>query len=783
MALLSTTPGRFRPEQLFQPGSIAVLGPASAVGAQVMSNLVEGGFKGEVWPVELVAGLGAAPDLAVVCALDGPIAPVFQALAELGTRLAVVVCMADGVGPAARAAGIRALGPGSFGVMVPKLRLNLSRAHLPPRPGRLALVSQSAALCRVVMDWAEPNGVGFSTIVGIGGNADIGFALVLDWLSRDPDTGAILLDIRNIRDPRRFISAARAAARQRPVVAIRAGGRLADPAGGTDAAFNAVLRRCGVLGVASLADLLAAAETLTRARPARGEALAIVTNAIGPAQLAADAVLRNGLALADLAPATRQVVELAQPGAFGGRTTDAVPGSRHIAYAGPDDPIRLAELAALLGGAPEVGGVLVVHAPTGPGDNAAMLAVGGAAKAMKVPLLACAMGETTGAAHRRGLGDSGVPAFAAPEDAVRGFLHLVQHRRNRAAARELPDSNLQDLGVDGPAAVGVLSAVQPGEELSRSAVRDLLAAYGIATGTIPGRIALRATVTEDAMFGPIIAFGHGGPAGALKPDLAVDLPPLNHMLALSLVAQTVVSAAIATVPGGHEAVADLLARISQLVVDVPQIAALTIDPLHLDETGLRADGARIRLRAEGAARLAIPPYPGEWLRTHEAAGETLVIRPIRPEDATAHQAFFARLSPQDVRYRFFSAIRALSAEQVVRLTQVDYEREMALIAVRPGDPTLGRGEETVGVARLVREIDRGTAEFAVVVQGDMKGRGVAGALMRHLLDWGRSMGVREVEGQVLADNAPMLAFVRKLGFTVRRMPGDPDVMEARLALA
>jgi acetyltransferase len=181
------------------------------------------------------------------------------------------------------------------------------------------------------------------------------------------------------------------------------------------------------------------------------------------------------------------------------------------------------------------------------------------------------------------------------------------------------------------------------------------------------------------------------------------------------------------------------------------------------------------LRADATSRLAILPYPTEWVRRHDSGGEVVVIRPIRPEDAAAHAALFARLSPEDVRYRFFSAIRALSAEQIARLTQVDYEREMALVAVRPNG-------DTVGVARLVREMDTGEAEFAVVVQADAKGHGIAGALMRHLLDWGRSKGVREVVGQVLADNAPMLAFIRKLGFKVRRSPGDADIMEARLAL-
>lgn len=764
MTLLPTAHGTFRPEFLFRPRSVAVIGASSAVGRAVLANLSAGGFAGGVWAAEEVGGLAEAAELGVVCALAGPIGPVFRALAGMGTRTCVVLCMAEGVGEAARAAGIRALGPGSFGVVVPKLGLNLSQAHLPPRAGRLALVSQSAALCRVVLDWAEPNGVGFSTIAGIGGNADIDFGLVLDWLSRDADTGAILLDIRRIRHPRRFISAARAAARLRPVVAIHAGMRLADPDGMAGAAFGAALRRCGVLEVSSLADMLAAAETLTRARPARGEGLAIVTNAIGPAWMAADAALRDGVALAALSEATRQVVGLARRGAFG-------PRGESIVYAGADAPMRLGEMAALLAGAPEVGGVLLVHAPTGAGDAAAMQAVAAAGQVMKVPLLVCAMGHSTGEAHRRLLADAGVPAFATPEEAVRGFSHLVQHRRIRAAARELPDSVVPDLGIDAAAAARALAGAAPGE-LAPAATRALLAAYGIAMGEAGGAVG-RVVLRDDALFGPVLGVGGAGR------DLAVDLPPLNLALAGALAARAGVRG-----QEGADAVADLLVRVSQLAVEQPGIAELEIDPLCLDAGGVRAGGARVVLRstgarmverAYGATRLAIPPYPSEWVRHFDARGQDIVIRPIRPEDAAAHAAFFGRLSPEDVRYRFFSAMRALSAEQIARLTQVDYEREMAFVAVRDG--------ETVGVARLVREMDTGGAEFAVVVQADAKGRGVAGALMRQLLEWGRSKGVREVEGQVLADNAPMLGFVRKLGFSVRRMPGDADIMQARLVLA
>ena len=857
--MLRTLPGRFHPEALFRPASVAVIGAETAIGKQVMANLVAGGFSGAILPVGArlkavggilayadVAALPIAPDLAIVATPGEQVGDVMRALGAKGTRAAVVAGDGEGLRGLARETGVRSLGARSFGVAVPGIGLNATRSHIAPRPGRVALVSQSAALCRAVLDWAEPNGVGFSHVVGIGVNDDLGFGRVLDWLSRDGGTGAILLDIRRIKDARAFLSAARAAARLRPVVALRAGMRLQDPTGEADATFIAALQRCGVLCVASLDDLLAAAETLTRAKPVRGEGLAIVTNAIGPAQMAADAALRDGLTLATLAPETLEVLKLKQTSP---RPEPVPPG---LVHADTGNPASLAETAALLAGAKEVGGIIVVHAPTGAGDEAGIAAIVAAASSVKVPLLVCAMGETTGAGHRRRLAAAGIPAFAAPEHAVRGFLHLVQDRRNRAAARELPPSTVLQFVPDRQA-VGRRFAEVRAEgrlTLSQDEAMEVLAAYGVST--VPSRAArsadeaaaiaeglgfpvvlkrrrvarsdpsargdlmldlrdaagvraaaalsggdfecpgfvvqrqigrareLRVQLGDDPLFGPAFRFGQGGTASDVLNDVAVELPPLNLPLAKGLIARTRVAATLKALhdqpPADVEAVAEALVRISQLVVDFPEIAALDINPLFADPAGAFVADAWLSLRTIGeAGHLAIPPYPAELVGSYEAKGTTFEIRPIRPEDAEAHGAFFLRLPAQDVRYRFFSALRSLSAEQLARLTQVDYEREMAFIAVRaPG--------ETVGVARIVRETDSPEGEFAIAVQPDAKGTGVARHLMERLIAWARQQGMSEVVGQVLADNAPMLAFVRRLGFTLRRMPDEPEIMEARLVL-
>jgi acetyltransferase len=861
------TAGRFRLEALFRPDSVAVLGAGTPAGAQVMSNLLAGGFKGAVLPVGVagavsgvlaykdIESLPIPPDLAIICGDGGDASDIFARLARRGTFAAVVIGMCDGVGAAAAATGVRALGPGSFGISVPAIGLHAIRSHLLPRAGRVALVSQSAALCRAVLDWAEPNGVGFSHVVGVGGNTDLGFARVLDWLSRDAGTGAILLDIRLIRDRRLFLSGARAASRLRPVVAMRAGGLLLDPSGAADAAFESALRRAGVLVVDRLEDMLAAAETLTRARPARGDGLVIVTNAIGPAQMAADSALRDGLRLAALSTENREVLKLAVPRAFGPISVAMGPGRvGDIVYVGTDSSIKLAEAAALLAGAREVGGVLIVHAPTGDTDGAGIAAIAAAASGIKVPLLVCVMGETTGAAHRRLLAGAGVPVFATPEQAVRGFHHLVQDRRNRAAARELPPSAVLSIAPERQRVRDVFADVRANGRISLAQDEALavLAAYGIATvpsrsgffasdivesanalgfpvvlkrrrltrpdpharnglvldlhdaahlrdavrvlgdsphgflvqHQVPRARELRVAVADDATFGPTISFGQGGTAADIYRDTAVDLPPLNLPLAHGLIARTRVSAMLGALAdrnaASEEAVADTLVRVSQLVVDFPEIAEIDVNPLFADENGVMAADTWIRLRAadESPPRLALPPYPAELEARFDARDEPLTIRPIRPEDAQAHGEFFQRLSPEDIRYRFFSAMRELSPEQMARMTQVDYEREMAFVAIRHHDDA---PPETVGVARLVCEnADRG--EFAVVVQPDMKGRGLARYLMTRLIEWGRALGLVEIAGQVLAENAPMLAFIRKLGFTIHHLPDEPDVVEARLLL-
>jgi len=836
-----TVPGKkFDPGRVFRPERIALSGADTAIGQRLKANLLAARRE----PVTETA------DLALVADDAAAVPAALASHAASGAKGAIVFSNAANLAALGKAAGIRVLGPHSYGMMLPGLGLNASILPQMPAAGRVALIGQSAALARTVIDWAIPNSVGFSQIVGIGGNTDIGFGLVLDQLSRDPGTNAILVEIDRLRDPRMFHSAARAAARLRPVVALVPGLRLGDAAGNAHAGVEAAFSRAGMLLTGTIGEFLAAAETLTRVKPARGESLAIVANSAAAGRLAADEALAHGITLSRLTPETAQVLALtlgAPPPATGPITVRGAPG-------------RLADAAAMLSAAPEIGGILVVHAPSGEADEVAMEALVACAKTVKIPLLIAAMGDARGADHRHRLAKAGLACFETPEAAISGFRHLLRNRRNRAAARELPPSKVLTEAPDTAAVHQVIAAARAAgaDRLVQDRALAVVAAYNIpvvasrraarpeeaalAAGTIgypvvlklshpempvnrlagsialdlpdgaavraaaraiKTRLAARGDVLEGATFlvqkqaprgaqlrihvadnpslGPLIGFGPGGGDPDDMSGLAVELPPLNLALAHALIARSGVAPLLAARRGAPaadiEAVAATLVRVSQLVIDTPEIFSLDLDPLFAGETGVVATSARILLRPPGAARppLVISPYPAE-LTTHvQVKGEAYTLRPIRPEDADAYAALFSRFTPEDMRYRFFSSMRNMPAEQITRMTDIDYGREMAIIAVHDASGVVAGG------ARLVRnDTDGRTAEFAVAVEPAAKGKGLASALMRAIIAWGKSQNVAEINGQILADNAPMLAFIRKLGFSIHHIPGESDIVEARL---
>jgi acetyltransferase len=290
----------------------------------------------------------------------------------------------------------------------------------------------------------------------------------------------------------------------------------------------------------------------------------------------------------------------------------------------------------------------------------------------------------------------------------------------------------------------------------------------------------------DPVFGPVILFGQGGLAAEVTGDHAVALPPLNAVLARDLVDRTRVARLLAGYrnrpPADMDAILTVLLQLSALVSDIPEIVELDINPLLADADGAIVLDARMRLALADHSRstldrLAIRPYPRELEETVEWNGAPLLLRPVRPEDGAAHLAFFAALTPDDVRYRMFVRVRELQPSQLARFTQIDYDREMAFIATRPGP----HGEpETLAVGRVVADPDNITAEFAVTVRSDLKGQGLGMMMMEKLIGYCRSRGTREIVGEALPQNARLIALVRKLGFEV--IPTGEGVRQLKLTL-
>jgi len=885
--------GPYRLEALFNPRAIAVIGASErpdSVGARVFANLVSGTFAGPVIPVnpkhDELAGrrcfhalseIGQDIDLAVIATPARTVGSVIRDCAEVGIRTAIVHSAGFGeIGPAGKAAeaglidlarrhDVRFLGPNCLGVARPGIGMNATFLEVAPPPGRLALVSQSGALCSAIADWAGPNHLGFSTMVSLGNAVDVDFGDVLGYLTADTGTDAILLYVEGVRHASSFMSALRIAARTKPVIVLKAGRHQKGSAAasthtgaliGSDQVFEAALERAGAVRAVTFTQLFAAAEILSSRKTVQGNRLAIVTNGGGAGVLAADRAGDLGVEVASPSPEPIAALDRLLPEYWShGNPVDI------LGDAGPE---AYGEAVSACLKDPGFDGVLVMLTPqamTSPTD-AAQAVLDAAKGETRKPVLACWMGETSVGEGRNLLSSSGIPDFVAPDQAVEAFAHLARHNLNQRLALELPGP-LSDLPQpDAAGAVMIIEAAlaagremlsdleskavlrafhvpcaitvaadSPSEALTaaetlgfpvamkidspqithksdvggvrtnimsaadvRPAYREMIEAVrearpdaeirGVTIEPMARAADMRELVVgckRDPVFGPVIMFGAGGTMVEILEDNAVSLPPLNEVLAGRLINRTRVSRLLSAYRNrpavDRQAVIEVLMRISDLACELPHVEELDINPLFAGPSGVIAVDARIRVRRPPAAlhryaHMAIAPYPKHLVETAFLAdGTELTIRPIRPEDAESEQAFVSGLSPQAKRFRFMQTINELTPRMLARFTQIDYDREMALIAmIREGVRS-----KQLGVARYAINPDDRSCEFAVVVSDEAQNKGIGTRLMQSLMAAARDHGLKTIEGEVMADNAPMLKLMSDLGFTVRRSVSDPAV--------
>ncbi|MFO1107981.1 MAG: bifunctional acetate--CoA ligase family protein/GNAT family N-acetyltransferase [Bradyrhizobium sp.] len=524
----------YRLSNVLAPRSVALVGASprqGSLGAAILRNIKSAGFTGEIGLVNPrygeIAGMKAvsridrlafAPELVVVTAPAKEIPDIVDAAGRRGAAGAVIVSAGLGHGPgsiseatdrAARAHRMRLIGPNCLGIMMPGAMLNASFAAHMPRSGNLALISQSGAIAAGMVDWAAQKSVGFSGIVSIGDQLDVDIADLLDYFALDRDTGAILLYIEAIRDARKFMSAARAAARIKPIVVVKSG-RMAQGAraaathtgalAGADDVYDAAFRRAGILRVFDLRELFDCAETLGRLKAPLGKRLAMLTNGGGLGVLAVDRLAELGGASAALSPAARQKLNAVLPPTWS--------GSNPIDIIGDADAARYAAALEILLADPGNDAVLVMNVQTAvarASDIAdtvtRVVAAARETRQPAKPVLAVWVGASPAISST--FDAAGIPNFATEDDAVRGFMHLVRYREAIEDLSAVPPSLPADFVPDVTAARAIVqAAVAEGRRwLDPPEVKRLLDAYRIdMVPTLEAVDANQAVVLAESLF-------------------------------------------------------------------------------------------------------------------------------------------------------------------------------------------------------------------------------------------------------------------------------------------
>lgn len=889
--------------QLLHPASVAVIGASNKAGRAgnlIMRNLLLGSYAGPIMPVtpkypavcgvlayKTIEQLPITPDLAIIAVKASGVVDILHKLGEKGCKYAVVLAAGINQIPAndqgegeqqitsvAKQYGIRILGGSSLGMQLPHIGLNASFSHQQALPGKIAFISQSSSIATTMLDWANHKGIGFSHFISVGENIDINFNELLDYLGRDNKTQAILLYIDSIKDHRHFMSAARSAARSKPILVIKSGSTqegaisVTHPNGGelrgSDVVYDAAIRRAGMLRVSDLHELFAAFETLAHAKPLKGERLAVITNGGAPGIMAVDGLISRGGKLAQLEPEIIDALNKFLPNYWS--------HSNPVDISGDSTPSKFARAIKVLIASKEIDTLLIIHSPSAVASGEAYAekiieVINQVPKSRRLNILTNWTGEQSAYEARRKFRKIGIPTYRTPEGAVGAFMHMVEYRRNQKLLQQTPKSvsrhiqsnaslvrqlaqqhlssgltNLdisqakpilaayglttiatrsadtprqarttaQQLGfpvalkIEAPDLAyksdvgGVVLNLNSGDDVERAAIAMLERVSSFEAGAsitgltiqkmaqTAGAQELRFAMHSDPVFGPVLYIGESGSDWDLSQDAAVALPPLNTALARYMLINALKTGKIkdrkALQALDINALSAVLTQLSYLIVDCPEISALDINPMLVAGKDITLLDVNIKLAAsedDGASRLAIRPYPKELEELFTLKdGREVLLRPIIAEDEQTHIEFNNSLSKEDRYKRFFGEVGQLSHEEMAKMTQIDFDREMAFIAsFRDHDDNF----HTLGVVRAITDPENAETEFAVVIRSDLQGQGLGKKLMVKMIEYCKSRGTETMMGITLPQNAGMVSLSRKLGFAVK-FDIEEGWVEMKLAL-
>ncbi|MEA1921115.1 MAG: GNAT family N-acetyltransferase [Pseudomonadota bacterium] len=670
----------------------------------------------------------------------------------------------------------RIIGVNSSGILRPPIQLNLSSFSQLPAAGKIAFFSQSGAVLGTIIDLAGELDIGFSHIASIGSLLDVDFGDLIDFVGNDPEVDAILLYLENIRNVRKFISACRSVSRIKPIIAIKSGRhpkihevmqRRVFAQIGNGPVYDSAFRRAGIISVDNLKELLLAGRSLSRRNIPIGDRLGIITNSGGLAIFAVDSLLFNEI---EPTPLSKQLTEklrqiiphkLIQNPIDVGGTTDTETFSAAIAAC-----LEAEEFDALII-------LAAAHQTLDPRQliNQVQKQLEHHYCAVTYTWLNAKPKDRRVAAP---LARQRIYVYFSVPAALNAYLYSRRYRHKLNQLTALTPRFHQKYSINHLNSREFLSPFLKRKKttLPKAPSLQLLETYGLHLKTdndppLDEGLLLKAGAAIDIEFGPYLYLSLNGIAAEILPEKSIMLPPLNPFLAQVMISRSAAARALKhRSPELNEDLAIILLRLASIITDCPEIINLELFLQETSRQSFKINHAAIEIKKsaiQAPRHLVIAPYPNEY-EFHDQLrdGRKLLIRPIRPEDEELHHELFSSLSRQTNYFRFFSFRRHLTHEQAARFTQIDYDREMAIIALLEEN----NRTRSIGVNRLSYQPRLDQHEFAIVVADEFQGSGVGAILMKHLLEIAKDRKIKQIFGIVLAENQKMINFCRSFGFEV-----------------
>jgi acetyltransferase len=680
--------------------------------------------------------------------------------------------------------GMRLIGPGSNGIILPHVNLNATFLKADLLPGTTAFISQSGTIGSAMLYWGTYNRIGFSMFASLGSMVDVDYSDLIDFLQDDYFTKSIMLYVEHIKDAKKFISASRYFARNKPLIVLKPGRHpestdaLVAHTGfetGSDAVYDAVFRRTGMVRVRATNDFFDTAKVLVSRSLPRGPRLAVVTNSGGIGIIVCDTLAERKGQLAALSEKSMKKLDLIVP----------FPRQRSnpIDLSGDADVERYVQVIDVCLKDSGVDGILIINAPSFQSDPEELAkAVVGLAQKTAKPIIAVWMG---GEHCREGIGvfrGANVPVYETPEDAVRAYLYMVSYRRGIEILNETPEQAPEhERGMINHLKVAVRNAVKERREaLTAVETDDFLKNFGIPLfkerdcaeneadqDRVVDEWALRSF--RDIDFGTVILLISMTGKRTYRSGFAVALPPLNRVLARRLMEDAEFPTADKSVAMRME---EVLISFANLIVDFPEISEAEIECVVTAQKGIYAKNATIQVDIEyrkGIAHyphLSIMPYPSRYTTPWKIRdGRDVLLRPIRAEDEPLIREMLSSLSEETLRVRFF-VVMEIDHRILMQFCNIDYDREIEIIAELKEDGV----RRILGGGRLIVEPDSGSGQFAVLVHDEFQKQGLGEKLLDMTIGIAQGKGLKEIYGIVLTENEKMLKLSRKMGFKPTKLP-------------